>query len=121
MGLVSESHVPPHATPLLAMVNTAGLLELNVTATEIGAPAEFFAETVKFCVPPTSTDAVAGVRVIDAGTLGAAGALLLLPQPARLPISKLRITTQRTEPHRPMHPPRSFIWSERVLFWKISV
>ena len=103
IGLVSESHVPPQANPLLAMVSTAGLLELNVIATRTGRPLGFFAEAEKFSVAPTSSDSLLAERLMEAGGVGEAG-VLLVPQPARPPTNP-RMNANRTELHLPMHPP----------------
>ena len=113
--------MPPQANPLLAMVSTAGLLELNVTATRTGRPLEFFAEAEKFSVAPTSSDALLAERLMEAGGVGEAG-VLLVPQPARPPISNPRMTANRSELHLPMHPPRPRVSfrARLVLLWKIS-
>jgi hypothetical protein len=68
--MLSESQVPAHASPLVAMVKTAVLLERNVTGVVIATRLLFCGVAVKLWVAePKSSDTVfAGVRTILAGT-----------------------------------------------------
>jgi hypothetical protein len=111
-GAVKESHVPAQATPLLATVRTAVLLDANVTGVVIVVPLLFCGVAVKvWVVLPTSNEtSAAGARVIFAGagkTVFLVGPLLLQPVKARSRTPIGQITANPTKPNDlPMHPPR---------------
>ncbi|GAC1432862.1 MAG: hypothetical protein NVS1B11_32900 [Terriglobales bacterium] len=68
-GLLSESHVPAQAEPLLATVTTAVLLEKNEIGSLIAPLLEFCAAAENERMVPTSSEIwFAGAKVMLAGT-----------------------------------------------------
>src|SRR4051812_23508642 len=68
-GMVSESHVPAHARPLLAMVTTAVLLDLNVMVWLASvAPVPSCTAPLNPTVAPRFRDALVGETTTVVGT-----------------------------------------------------
>src|SRR5438105_8825459 len=69
-GVLSEFQVPAHASPLLAIVRTAGLLDSNETGVAIVRLMLFRGAAVKPIIAPTSIEALlAGLRLMLAGVV----------------------------------------------------
>src|SRR5438046_10139137 len=67
-GVLSEFQVPAHASPLLAIVRTAVLLDSNETGVAIVRLMLFRGVAAKPRIEPTSIEAVlAGIRLMLAG------------------------------------------------------
>ena len=110
-GAVIESQVPAQASPLLAMVKTAVLLERNVTGVVMAVFLLFLGLAVKGGALPTARDTeLAGARVMLAGTGKAAFVVGLAV--LQLVKAATELTTMKTNANRsiadtlPMHPPR---------------
>src|SRR3989442_14871650 len=83
-GVLSEFQVPAHASPLLAIVRTAGLLDSNETGVAIAGLMLFRGVAVKPIISPTSIEALlAGLSLIVAGAGKFPGRTPLVPHPAK--------------------------------------
>jgi hypothetical protein len=102
--------VPAQASPLLATVTTAVLLDWKETGSAIVCRLLLWAVAVKDRMAPTSMDTVlAGERLIVAGTGKGTDLVALLPQPSKAAVQTRRIIADSTEPDLPMHPPRLMV------------
>ena len=111
-GAVSESQVPAHANPLVAMVKTAVLLERNVTGVVMAVFELFRGVAVKVWVaaPASRETGLAGERLILAGAgkfVVVVGLVLLQPVNPAIRLTAIKMNAQRTiKDDLPMHPPR---------------
>ena len=122
-GVLSEFQVPAHASPLLAIVRTAVLLDSNETGVAIVRLMLFRGVAVKPIIAPTSIEALlAGLRLMLAGAGKFTVRAALVPQPAKAKIKVRTETPPNIETHNlPMNPRRlRSSTGEHALFWKIS-
>jgi hypothetical protein len=123
-GAVSESHVPAHANPLVAMVKTAVLLERNVTGVVMAVFLLFRGVAMKVWValPASRETGLAGERLILAGVgkfVVVVGLLLLQPVKAAIKLTAIEMSANRTiQDNLPMHPPRPVDPRGELVLWK---
>ncbi len=115
-GVLSEFQVPAHASPLLAIVRTAVLLDSNETGVAIVRLMLFRGVAVKPIIAPTSIEALlAGLRLMLAGAGKFTVRAALVPQPAKAKIKVRTETPPIIETHNlPMNPPRLAILHGRA-------
>src|SRR5437016_13788269 len=96
-GVLSEFQVPAHASPLLAIVRTAVLLDSNETGVEIVALTLLRGVAVKPRIAHKSIDALlAGLRLMLAGAGKLTVRVVLVPSPAK---AEIDVGTERAPNH----------------------